>query len=73
MTLRIVLQAFDGPWFDGKSVVVQNLSSPVQARYVRFNPREPLSSNGLENYLCMRIDILSCQNGNNSCYQVHVR
>ena len=54
-------QAFTGPWFDGDIVVVQNLSSPVRARYVIFNPREP--SNIFQNYMCMRIDILSCQNG----------
>ncbi|KAL9959839.1 hypothetical protein ACROYT_G033197 [Oculina patagonica] len=51
---------FYGPLFDGDNAVVQNLSSPVQAHFVRFNPRKPLSN--LTNYLCMRIDVLSCRN-----------
>ena len=54
-------QAFDGPWFNGSAVVVENLATPVRAQYVIFNPREP--SNIFENYMCMRIDIRSCQNG----------
>jgi len=58
---RFFLQAFDGPWFNGSAVVVENLATPVKAQYVIFNPREP--SNIFENYMCMRIDIRSCQHG----------
>ncbi|KAL9959836.1 hypothetical protein ACROYT_G033194 [Oculina patagonica] len=53
-------RVFYGPLFDGNKPVIQNLTTPVQAQYVRFNPKEPLSI--LENYMCMRIDILSCRN-----------
>lgn len=52
-------QDFLGPSFDGDEVVSTNLTIPVQARWVMFNPREPLPGN----HLCMRIDIRSCQNG----------
>lgn len=54
-------QAFYGPFFDGDIGASENLSTPIEARYVRFNPQEPMIQN--ENHLCMRVDILSCGNG----------
>lgn len=55
----LFLETFHGSLFNGDAVVTTNLTSPVQARWVMLNPREPMSGN----YLCMRVDILSCQNG----------
>ncbi|XP_015775561.1 PREDICTED: coadhesin-like [Acropora digitifera] len=54
-------KAFYGPFFDGDIGASENLSTPIEARYVRFNPQEPMIQN--ENHLCMRVDILSCGNG----------
>ncbi|XP_078343053.1 coadhesin-like [Oculina patagonica] len=53
-------KAFFGPFFNGNAVVTTNFTLPVQARYVLFSPTEPLIV--LENHLCMRVDIASCQN-----------
>lgn len=53
-------KAFYGPFFDGDIGASENLSTPIEARYVRFNPQEPMIQN--ENHLCMRVDILSCGN-----------
>jgi len=54
-------QTFFGPVYNGDAVVSENLSTPVQARWLKFLPQEPWMQN--ENYLCMRVDVLSCQNG----------
>ncbi|XP_020619750.1 coadhesin-like [Orbicella faveolata] len=54
-------KVFFGPFFDGKAVVTTKFILPVQARYVLFNPREPLTVSS--NHLCLRVDIASCQNG----------
>ena len=52
---------FLGPSFNGDSVVSSNLTMPAPARWVVFNPEEPLTPN--ENNLCMRVDVLSCGKG----------
>ena len=39
----------------------EDLSYPVQARYVKFIPVEPMTPH--TNYLCMRVDVQSCQIG----------
>ncbi|KAL9959837.1 hypothetical protein ACROYT_G033195 [Oculina patagonica] len=52
-------KAFFGPLFDGNAVVTTNFSSPVQTRYILFNPREPLMA---VNHLCMRVGIGICRN-----------
>ena len=64
------LQVFFGTCFNGDAVASSNLTSPVQARYLMFKPQEPLTQN--ENYLCMRIDVLSCQNGKNILFTLTV-
>ncbi|XP_068760301.1 coadhesin-like [Montipora capricornis] len=51
---------FFGPLFDGDRSEGENISTPIQARYVMFNPQEPMIQSN--NHLCMRVDILSCQN-----------
>ena len=57
----LLFQAFFGPLFDGDGVVTTNFTNPEKARYIQFNPREPLLP---DNHLCMRVDVVSCQNGN---------
>lgn len=57
-----LFQAFFGALFDGDKEETMNISSPVQARYVQFNPQEPLNPD--DNNLCLRVDIVTCQNGN---------
>lgn len=52
-------QYFWGPWFDGDAVESTDLSNPVQARYVKFIPVEPMIQHN--NHLCMRVDVQSCQ------------
>ena len=39
-----------------------NLTAPVQARYVQFNPQEPMVAE--DDTVCMRVGIESCQIGN---------
>lgn len=56
-----LFQVFFGPFFDGNAVVTTKFILPVQARYVLFNPREPLTVSS--NHLCLRVDIASCQHG----------
>ena len=51
-------QVFFGPYCDGDAVVGTNLTNPVQARWIVFNPQKPFFGNSP----CMRIDIRSCQN-----------
>lgn len=55
------LQYFWGPWFDGDAVESTDLSNPVEARYVKFIPVEPMIQHN--NHLCMRVDVQSCQIG----------
>lgn len=59
--VRFPFQAFFGPLFAGDEVETTNMTTPVQARYVQFNPLEPLTPG--DNHLCLRVDIASCQNG----------
>lgn len=61
-SVPFVFQAFFGALFDGDRVFTTNITSPVRARYVLFNPREPLDPD--DNNLCLRVDIATCQNGN---------
>ncbi|XP_068757679.1 coadhesin-like [Montipora capricornis] len=47
---------FRGPFQNGTIITDQNLAIPIQARYVRFNPIEPMTGD-----LCMRVGVESCQ------------
>ena len=57
-----ILKAFRGPLYNGDQTVDTNLTAPVQARYVQFNPREPMIAD--DDSICMRVGIESCQIGN---------
>lgn len=50
---------FIGPLFNGDQTRDTNLTAPVQARYVRFNPQEPMIAE--DDTICMRVGIESCQ------------
>ncbi|XP_044183076.1 coadhesin-like isoform X2 [Acropora millepora] len=52
-------QKFIGPLFNGDQTVDTNLTAPVPARYVQFNPQEPMIAE--DNSICMRVGIESCQ------------
>ena len=60
--ISFILKAFRGPLYNGDQTVDTNLTAPVQARYVQFNPREPMIADN--NSICMRVGIESCQIGN---------
>lgn len=47
---------FRGPFQNGTIITDQNLTIPIEARYVRFNPIEPMTGD-----LCMRVGVESCQ------------
>lgn len=51
--------AFKGPLNNGDQTVDTNLTAPVQARYVQFNPQEPMVAE--DDTVCMRVGIESCQ------------
>ena len=55
----IYLQAFDGSLGDGDSVVATQFPA-IKTRYVKFNPREPLSPRNAPHNLCMRIEVFGC-------------
>ena len=57
-----LFQPFYGALLDGDEVITTNITNPVQARYVQFHPQEPLTPD--DNNLCLRVDIVTCQNGN---------
>ena len=61
-SIYFILKKFIGPLFNGDQTVDTNLTAPVPARYVQFNPQEPMIAE--DNSICMRVGIESCQLGN---------